>query len=91
VRDRPKLKVVETGIAVERLGICVRNGNTALRDAIDKAQAALIKQWLGAGRLSRRERQAASADIANKQRAYGCYRTALPISRRCHYPGSLHA
>jgi polar amino acid transport system substrate-binding protein len=56
VRDRPKLKVVETGITVERLGICVRHGNTALRDAINKAQAALaadgtlaalIKQWLG--------------------------------------------
>lgn len=58
VRDRPKLKVVETGITVERLGICVRKGNTALRDEITKAQAALrtdgtlaalIKQWLGAG------------------------------------------
>jgi len=58
VRDRPKLKVVETGITVERLGICVRKGNTALRNAINKAQAALaadgtlaalIKQWLGAG------------------------------------------
>jgi polar amino acid transport system substrate-binding protein len=58
VRDRPKLKVVETGITVERLGMCVRKGNTALRDAIGKAQAALmadgtlpalIKQWLGAG------------------------------------------
>jgi len=58
VRDRPKLKVVETGITVERLGICVRHGNTALRNAINKAQAALaadgtlaalIKQWLGAG------------------------------------------
>jgi ABC-type amino acid transport substrate-binding protein len=58
VRDRPKLKVVETAITVERLGICVRNGNTALRNAINQAQAtlaadgtlaALIKQWLGAG------------------------------------------
>jgi polar amino acid transport system substrate-binding protein len=58
VCDRPKLKVVETGITVERLGICVRNGNTALRNAINKAQAALaadgtlaalIKQWLGTG------------------------------------------
>ncbi len=58
VRDRPKLKVVETGITVERLGSCVRHGNTALRNAINKAQAALaadgtlaalIKQWLGAG------------------------------------------
>lgn len=59
VRARPpKLKVVETGITRERLGICVRRGNAALRDAIDKTQAslmadgtlpALIKQWLGDG------------------------------------------
>jgi polar amino acid transport system substrate-binding protein len=58
VRDRPKLKVVQTGITVERLGICVRKGNAALHDGISKAQAALaadgtlaalIKQWLGAG------------------------------------------
>jgi polar amino acid transport system substrate-binding protein len=58
VRDRPKLKVVETGITRELLGICVRKGDTALADAIGKAQAALtadgtlaalIKQWLGAG------------------------------------------
>ncbi len=58
VRDRPKLKVVETAITVERLGICVRHGNTALRNAINTAQATLaadgtlaglIKQWLGAG------------------------------------------
>jgi len=57
-RDRPKLAVVETGITRERLGICVRKGNTALSDAIDKAQAsmmadgtlpALIRQWLGKG------------------------------------------
>jgi polar amino acid transport system substrate-binding protein len=58
LRDRPKLKVVETGITAERLGICVRHGNTALRNAINKAQAALaadgtlaalIRRWLGAG------------------------------------------
>jgi polar amino acid transport system substrate-binding protein len=58
VRDRPKLKVVQTGITVEHLGICVRKGNTGLLNAIGKAQAALvadgilaalIKQWLGAG------------------------------------------
>jgi ABC-type amino acid transport substrate-binding protein len=58
VRDRPKLEVVEIGITRERLGICVRKGNTALGDAIGKAQAslmadgtlpALIKQWLGKG------------------------------------------
>ncbi len=58
VRNRPKLKVVETGITRERLGICVRKGNTSLRDAIGEAQAALmtdgtlpalVKQWLGNG------------------------------------------
>jgi ABC-type amino acid transport substrate-binding protein len=58
VRDRPKLKVVETSITRERLGICVRKGNTALRLAIARAQAelvrdgtlpALIRQWLGEG------------------------------------------
>ena len=58
VRDRPKLKVVETGITRELLGICVRKGNVALAAAIGKAQAALmadgtipglIKQWLGTG------------------------------------------
>ncbi len=58
VRDRPKLKVVETGITRELLGICVRKGNTALADVIGNAQAALIadgtlpaliKQWLGTG------------------------------------------
>jgi ABC-type amino acid transport substrate-binding protein len=56
VRDRPRLKVVETGITREHLGICVRKGNTTLRDAISTAQAmlvrngtlpALAKQWLG--------------------------------------------
>ena len=58
VRDRPRLKVVQVGITTERLGICVRKGDTALRAAIDKAQAelaadgtlaALVKAWLGAG------------------------------------------
>jgi polar amino acid transport system substrate-binding protein len=58
VRDRPKLKVVQTGITRELLGICVRKGNAALAEAIGKAQAALvadgaiaalIKNWLGAG------------------------------------------
>jgi polar amino acid transport system substrate-binding protein len=56
VRDRPKLKVVQTGITRERLGICVRKGGAALAHAIGGAQAALqadgtlaalIKQWLG--------------------------------------------
>lgn len=57
VRDRPRLKVVETGITRERLAICVSKGDTALRSAIDSVQAALaaegtllalIEQWLGA-------------------------------------------
>ena len=41
VRDRPKLKVVQTGITRELLGISVRKGNAELRDAIDRAQQAL--------------------------------------------------
>jgi polar amino acid transport system substrate-binding protein len=58
VRDRPNLKVVETGITQEYLGVCVRTGDVALRRVISEAQAALmsegkvaalIKQWLGAG------------------------------------------
>jgi ABC-type amino acid transport substrate-binding protein len=58
VQDRPRLKVVQTGITREVLGVCVRKGDTALRQAIDAAQAALagdgtlaalIKQWLGEG------------------------------------------
>jgi polar amino acid transport system substrate-binding protein len=58
VRNRPELKVVQVGITTERLGICVRKGNTTLREAIGKAQAelmadgtlpALITEWLGAG------------------------------------------
>ncbi|HEY1856848.1 ABC transporter substrate-binding protein [Acidocella sp.] len=56
VRDRHRLRVVETGITRERLGVCVRKGNIALREAIDNAQAALVQdgtlstligQWLG--------------------------------------------
>jgi polar amino acid transport system substrate-binding protein len=58
VRDRPKLKVVETGITREVLGICVRKGDATLAHAINTAQAALmadgtipdlIKKWLGSG------------------------------------------
>jgi len=58
VRDRPRLKVVQTGITREVLGACVRKGDSALRDAINAAQAglakegtlaALIEQWLGDG------------------------------------------
>jgi ABC-type amino acid transport substrate-binding protein len=58
VRNRPMLKVVQTGITREYLGICVRKGDAALRDAIGAVQAdlirdgtvgALIAQWLGRG------------------------------------------
>ena len=60
VRDRPGLRVVETGITVEHLGICVRKGNISLRNAISTAQAklkangslaALIQHWLGSGAI----------------------------------------
>ena len=58
VRDRPRLAVVQTGITREVLGVCVRKGDTALREAIDTAQTALagdgtlgalVRQWLGEG------------------------------------------
>ena len=58
VRDRPKLRVVQTGITRELLGVCVRKGNAGLRDAIDRAQrtlrddgtlARLVEHWLGSG------------------------------------------
>ena len=58
VRGRPALKVVRTGITHEVLGVCVRKGDAALREAINSAQAefvrdgtlpALIRQWLGEG------------------------------------------
>jgi ABC-type amino acid transport substrate-binding protein len=56
VRSRPRLTVVQTGITRERLGVCVRKGDTALREAINEAQAELMKEgavsglighWLG--------------------------------------------
>ena len=56
VRDRPRLSIVQTGITQERLAICVRKGDAELHDAINAAQAqllrdgtvaALIKRWLG--------------------------------------------
>ena len=58
MRDRPALKLVQTAITREVLGVCVRKGDAALRDAINSAQAelvrdgtlpALIRQWLGEG------------------------------------------
>jgi len=58
VRSRPMLRVVQTGITRELLGVCVRRGNHPLRDAINQAQHALLQdgtlprlvtQWLGPG------------------------------------------
>jgi polar amino acid transport system substrate-binding protein len=58
VRNRPRLRVVETGITREFLGISMRPGDDALKDAINEAQRALIedgtlprmvKRWLGLG------------------------------------------
>jgi polar amino acid transport system substrate-binding protein len=58
VQSRPRLEVVQTGITREVLGVCVRKGDIVLRQAIEEAQAALvrdgtlaalIRQWLGEG------------------------------------------
>jgi polar amino acid transport system substrate-binding protein len=43
VRDRPRLKVVETGITREVLGMCVRCGDHALRGAINESQRSLLE------------------------------------------------
>lgn len=42
-RERPALRVVQTGITEERLAICVRRGADALRQALDAAQARLAE------------------------------------------------
>ena len=57
VRDRSKLKVVQVGITTERLGVCVRKGNKALREAIGKAQAELIADLATVGLLARTARR----------------------------------
>ena len=58
VRSRPTLRIVQTGITRELLGVSVRRGNHPLRDAINQAQHALLRdgtlqrlvtQWLGPG------------------------------------------
>jgi polar amino acid transport system substrate-binding protein len=57
-RDRPNLKVVQTRITRELLGVCVRRGDSQLRDQIDRAQQELrdngalerlVERWLGDG------------------------------------------
>jgi ABC-type amino acid transport substrate-binding protein len=56
-RNRPALRVVQEGITDEKLGVAVRLGNAALRQAIDNAQAKLrekgvfpqlVTKWLRA-------------------------------------------
>lgn len=42
VQKRPRLRVVQAEITHERLGVCVRKGDTVLRDAINAAQTSLI-------------------------------------------------
>jgi polar amino acid transport system substrate-binding protein len=58
VRTWPRLRVVETGITREWLGVAVRRGDHDLCNAINAAQRALLRdgtlpslvaQWLGAG------------------------------------------
>jgi polar amino acid transport system substrate-binding protein len=58
VRERPKLRVVQTGITRELLGVSVRKGDVELRTAIDRAQQTLrengtlqrlVERWLGSG------------------------------------------
>jgi hypothetical protein len=62
VRDRPRLKVVQTGIREEPLGVCVRKGNSVLRNAINEAQ----------GRAgSRRNLSRADEAVARRQRDLG--------------------
>ncbi len=41
IRNRPALRVVQEGITEEKLGVAVRLGNDALRQAVDDAQARL--------------------------------------------------
>jgi ABC-type amino acid transport substrate-binding protein len=54
-RERPRLRVVEEGITVEKIAVSVRRGDSALRQAIEHAQqvlvtngtlARLVKTWV---------------------------------------------
>ena len=56
IRDRPDLRLVQSGLTDERLAVAVRLGNAALAEAIDGAQrrlaangalAELGRRWLG--------------------------------------------
>jgi polar amino acid transport system substrate-binding protein len=46
IRNRPALRVVQEGITAEKLGVAVRLGNDALRQAIDAAQVRLRQRGL---------------------------------------------
>ena len=63
IRDRPALRIVQTGITDERLAVAVRLDNAALADAIDGAQARLAargilaelgRRWFGRPRVAQR-------------------------------------
>lgn len=53
VRNRPPLRVVQEGITDEKLGVAVRLGNDALRQAIDDSQARLCKNGV-LGKLTKK-------------------------------------
>ena len=53
LRNRPALGVVQEGITDEKLGVAVRLGNEALRQAIDDAQARLRENGV-LGKLTRK-------------------------------------
>ena len=58
VRSRSTLRIIQTDITHESLGACVRRSNRPLKDAINRAQHALLQdgtlprlvsQWFGPG------------------------------------------
>jgi polar amino acid transport system substrate-binding protein len=60
LRSRPALRVVQTGVTRELLGVSVRRGDDTLREAINQAQNALLREgilqslvtkWLGPGAI----------------------------------------
>jgi len=57
IRNRPALQVVQEGITKEALGIAVRLGNDALRQALDGAQTRLRERGV-LGQLTARWLQA---------------------------------
>ncbi|MGB6068618.1 MAG: ABC transporter substrate-binding protein [Desulfomonilaceae bacterium] len=57
IRNRPSLRVVQEGITDEKLGVAVRLGNLALRQAINEAQGRLRQRGV-LGKLTRKWLQA---------------------------------